>query len=285
MRVRTLGSFIGGALLAGVVLWMPSEGTAQTAPPPAPPTSCSFNIATSSGPAAISVTAGPDGVAFPESVDCPAVAGSPLSGDCLRWRYKFTSGGPAIALSGVTLDSDLTGALASSGSSDETFTGSQVSNAGDGDTLLALAKNVFDVRVARFASNATTVYGNVYTPTNVAVGKVTGAARIGNGLGYCTIAGASNLTTSGAGKVATTTTILDVAGQCFIARQVDGQGCTVSMTSMSEGCTVQTFDNATLNGQTISGASCASQITFGANSNYCYASAFGRLVCVNSPSP
>src|SRR6185503_17137539 len=120
----------------------------------------------------------------------------------------------------------------------------------------------------RFASGGPTVFGNVYTPTNVNSGKVTAAAKIGNALGFCAIVDPANFAPPGPGKVAVTTTIIDQAGQCLIARQVDGAGCTVSIAPMPgspEGCTVQTFDNVTLNGETISGASCASQITFGAN--------------------
>ena len=284
MRVRTLGSFIGAALLAGVVLSMPSVGSAQTPPPV--PTSCTINI----GTASISVQTATDftpSVAFPESVDCPA----PLSGDCLRWRYQFThNSGGNISLTGATVTSDITGAVATTGTPPaDSPSGSQVSNPGDGDIQLGLARNVFDVRVARFASGGPTVLANVYTQTNVNMGKTTVAGKIGNALGYCAIAGPANFAPPGPGKVALTTNVIDVAGQCVISRQVDGAGCTVSISTLPgspEGCNVSTKD-ATLDvtGETVSGLSCNTQITFGQNSSYCYASTFGRLVCVQSPAP
>ena len=278
MRVRTLGSFLAAAVLAGIVLSVPSVGSAQTPPPI--PTSCSITI----GTASISVQTAQDftpSVAFPESVDCPA----PLSGDCLRWRYQFThTGGGNISLTGATVTSDVSGAVATTGTPpSDTSVGSQVSNAGDGDSQLgSLGRNVFDVRVARFASGGSTVLANIYTPTNVNMGKTTAAAKIVNALGFCAIAGPANFAPSGPGKVAVTTTIIDQAGDCLIARQVDGNGCTVSIQTMSEGCTVGSPDSATLGStnEQLSGLSCNTQITFGANSSYCYASTFGRLVCV-----
>jgi len=281
MRVRTVGSFLVAAVLAGVVLSMPSVGAAQTAP--APPMSCNITV----GTATIAVQAGPGGVPFPESVACPAVTGAP-TGDCLRWRYSYTnSTGGNISLSGVTVSSDITAVVASGGQpgEGESFAGAQVFDAGTGDTALGLARNVFDVRAVRFSQQAATVFGNVYTPSGVAVGKSTAAGKIGNALGFCAIAGAGNVTPNGTGKLAVTTTVVDQAGQCLIARQVDGQGCTVSIDSMTEGCNVLTTDTASLGstGETLSGVSCNTQITFGANSNYCYASTFGRLVCVTSP--
>ena len=283
MRVKTLGSFMIAAVLGGIVL-APAVGSAQTSPP-TPPTSCTLTI----GTATISVQSGPDmdpSVPFPESVQCP----SPLSGDCLRWRYKYThNAGGNIALSGATLTSDVTGAVATTGVPPaDSPTGSQVSNPGDGDVSLGgLARNVFDVRVARFASGGPTVFGNIYTPTNVNMGKVTAAAKIGNALGFCAVAGPANFAPPGPGKVAVTTTIIDQAGQCLIARQVDGAGCTVSIESMTEGCTVGNPDSASLGStsEQLSGLSCNTQITFGNNSSYCYASTFGRLVCVSSPAP
>jgi hypothetical protein len=119
------------------------------------------------------------------------------------------------------------------------------------------------------------------------MGKVTAAAKIGNALGFCAIAGPANFAPPGPGKVAVTTTIIDQAGQCLIARQVDGAGCTVSIDSMTEGCTVGSPDSAVLGStnEQLSGLSCNTQITFGNNSSYCYASTFGRLVCVSSPTP
>lgn len=280
MRVRTLGSFFVAAALAGIVLSMPSVGAAQTAP--APPLSCNITI----GTATIAVQAGPDGVPFPEAVACPATTGAP-TGDCLRWRYKYTnSTGGNISLSGVTASADITAVVASGGQPPEdSFAGAQVFDAGVGDTALSLGRNVFDVRAIRFSQQAATVYGNVYTPTGVALGKATAAGKIGNALGFCSIAGASNVTPNGTGKLAVTTTVIDQAGQCLIARQVDGQGCTVTIDSMTEGCTVLNTDTANLgsSGEALSGVSCSTQVTFGANSKYCYASTYGRLVCVNSP--
>jgi hypothetical protein len=146
---------------------------------------------------------------------------------------------------------------------------------------------VFDVRVARFAAGGSTVLANVYTPTNVSMGKVTAASKIGNALGFCAIAGPANFAPTGAGKVAVTTTIIDQAGQCLIARQVDGAGCTVSIDTMTAGCTIGSPDSATLGstGETLSGLSCNTQITFGNNTSYCYATTFGRLKCVTIPTP
>jgi len=283
MRVRTLGSFMGAALLVGVVLSLPSVASAQTPPPV--PTSCTITI----GTATVSVQTATDftpSVAFPESVDCPA----PLSGDCLRWRYRFThNGGGNLTLTGATVTSDIIGAVSTTGTPpSDTPVGSQVSNPGDGDSQLGLVgRNVFDVRVARFASGGPTVLGNIYTPTNVNMGKTTAAAKISNALGFCAIAGPANFAPPGPGKVAVTTTVIDQAGQCLIARQVDGAGCTVSIQSMTEGCTVGSPDSATLGStsEALSGLSCNTQITFGENSSYCYASTFGRLVCIQSPTP
>ena len=285
MRVRTLGSFMIAAVLGGIVL-SPAVGSAQTPPPP--PLSCTITI----GTATISVQSNQEldpTTPFPESVpavQCP----SPLTGgDCLRWRYKYThNAGGNIALTGATVTSDATTAVATTGVPPaDSSTGSQVSNPGDGDISLGLARNVFDVRVARFASGGPTVFGNVYTPTNVNMGKVTAAAKIGNALGFCAIAGPANFAPPGPGKVAVTTTIIDQAGQCLIARQVDGAGCTVSIDSMTPGCTVGSPDSAFLGStnEQLSGLSCNTQITFGDNSSYCYASTFGRLVCVSSPAP
>jgi len=278
MRVRALGSFMIAGVLAGIVL-APAVGSAQT-----PPTSCTMTI----GTATIQVATIPVGGAFPEAVDCPT--GSSLTGDCLRWRYQYTNnGGGNIALSGLTVTSDPVGAVATTGvPPGDSTAGSQVSNPGDGDLLLGgLARNVFDVRVARFASGSPTVLGNVYTPTNVNMGKVTAAAKIGNALGFCAVAGPANFAPQGPGKVAVTTTIIDQAGQCLIARQVDGAGCTVAIDSMTPGCTVGSPDSASLGStnEQLSGLSCNTQITFGNNSSYCYASTFGRLVCVSSPAP
>ena len=286
MRVTTVGSFLGAAVLAGIVLSMPAVSDAQTSP--TPPTSCTLTI----GTATVTVQSAPDfatPVAFPESVDCPA----PLAGDCLRWRYRFThNGGLNLAATGATLTSDTPGAVATTGTPpSDSGVGSAVSNPGDGDLQLGgFGRNVFDVRVARFASGAPIVLANVYTPTNVNMGKVTAVGKVGNALGFCAIAGPANFTPPGPGKVALTTNVIDVAGQCIISRLVDGNGCTVSITNLpgsAEGCQVSTVDaTSTLNttGETLSGLSCNTQITFGQNSSYCYASTFGRLVCVQSPT-
>lgn len=282
--VRQLCSLALAAVAVGLLLLTPAPADAQS--PATPPLTCTIQIGSSNF---VDVEAGPGGSPFPESVSCPAGAASAgLSGECLKWRYKYTHRSEGtLALAAVTVDSDIQGVAAAAGDS-ESFASAQVFNAGAGDPSNALgvfARNVFDVRAVRFSQTGATVLGTVYTPVNVGPGTVTAGAKVGNVLGFCPIAGASNVVALGTGKIAVTSMIIDQAGKCTIARTVDAAGCTTNIESLTEGCEVTEETPALVGkpGEPFTGSSCSTQVTFGTGTRYCYTSTFGRLTCINSP--
>jgi hypothetical protein len=287
MKVRTLGSLLVAVIVAGIALSMPAAVDAQA--PPVPPNTCTITAGTNT----IDVTTIPSSAqaGFPALVDCPAAAAPTLTGECLEWSYQFTNRNEgSISLAGATASANIAAVVASAGNP-ESFAAATVFPVGAGDTTLGLARNVFDVRAIRFSTPGSTIFGNIYTPVNVATGQVTVAAKVSNLLGFCGIAGPANLVPGGTGKTAITTTIISQAGKCTVARTVDSNGCTVALDASQatfpnnpENCDTST-NNVTIDsgeGQQ-TGVGCTTQITFGSGTRYCFANAFGGLSCITSP--
>ena len=247
--VRTLTLLVTAATVATMILvFAPATGNAQTSPP-APERTCTITILSN----VVTVEAGSSELPFPEPVECPEGGGFG-STECLRWRYTYrlTAGAETSTInpSAVTVDADIQPVVGQS------TAGAQVFNPGVGDGAsggTGLGRNVFDVRAVRFNGPSRTIVGDVITPANAGLGKVTAAARIGGVSGFCGIAGAATLATTAVGVASLTTNQIDQFQGCQINLGLDAKGCPNSI-NVTGGCTVD--ENAVLAGQSFLGGNC-----------------------------
>jgi hypothetical protein len=216
---------------------------------------------------------------FPLPVTCPGVdcLGYSGVGNFLRWDYRFTL--PTVKNSAAYLtfstDNDL---LATSPVA-------TVSTPGVGKD--DIGERIFEAVVVRYNISAFPIVASYLTKPGL-VPRVASAGV--KSRGFCLIAGAGAPVGEQHQSVPVANVVRTQAGVCTIDRTLDVRGRTISMTLVSpvpdtlNQCPIALVDiKASDNTSVDAFISPDSQITFGTNSRYCFASATGGMTCVGVP--
>lgn len=226
---------------------------------------------------------------FPRLVNCPGdcpgavVIGTntPLSGQFFAWEFTWTQiGKSSPSQLGLQVASD----VQIEGTSPAV---TSVSPPGQEDSSLKLGLNDWDSRWLRssgISSSGQSTF-TYYTKPNLQARPQGAASRSGTTTSTCLLAGAGTAVTEA--NQALNNIVRSQAGACTVDRTLDARGRTISMTLVSGPpslCPIGLFD-ITIAGDTNIDTFITpdSQITFGTNTRYCFASSTGGVTCVGLP--